>query len=484
MCPFRQSRRQAASPESTVPEQAGHVVPAGDRFRGGDSPPQRRELTGWVAARGAASVIAVSDLAAHYAELRRQRRPVSRAGGTGWVWLAMRLVMPLTDLPLAIVAFVFTVTGLSLAVGLLPLFFIGLPLLVGVGAVSRGLARFERRRMRLFLDLEIPEPVGRPHGGRATLKDRPTWRAIAYHVVQFPLAVTTFTLSVGAWGCALAMVSMPAWLNHVPARRADLWLLTAGDLRTAWWIAGAGVLVGFVALGVTIGLTSAEGALARAVLGVSASELAQRVDELQGSRARVVDAAEGERRRIERDLHDGAQQRLVALAMNLGRARARYEDDPEGARKLLDEAHADAKHALVELRDLARGLHPAVLTDRGLDAALSGLAGRSPIPVTLDVEVEPRCNPTIEAIAYFVVSEALANAAKHSGAHRVDIVARRNHDRLLVTIADDGIGGAAAHPGSGLAGLADRAGGVDGNLRIDSPVGGPTVLTVELPCES
>jgi signal transduction histidine kinase len=429
-------------------------------------------------------LLLVSHPAAQYTEPKRQGRAVSRAAGTGFVSIGLRLVMPLTDLPLAIVAFVFTVTGLSLAVGLLPLFFLGLPVFVLVGAVSRGLARFERRRMRLFLDLEIPEPVGRPHGVRAALKDRPTWRAIAYHIVQFPLAVATFALTVGTWGVALAMVSMPAWIDRIPARRADLWLLTASGQQTAWIIAGVGVLVGFIALGVTIGLTSAEGALARAVLGVSASELAQRVDELQGSRARVIDAAEAERRRIERDLHDGAQQRLVALAMNLGRARARYEDDPEAARKLLDEAHSDAKHALVELRDLARGLHPAVLTDRGLDAALSGLAGRSPIPVTLDVEVEPRCNPTIEAIAYFVVSEALANAAKHSGAQRIDIVARRNGVRLLVTIADDGIGGAAAHPGSGLAGLADRVGGVDGTLRIDSPVGGPTVLTVELPCES
>ena len=129
-----------------------------------------------------------------------------------------------------------------------------------------------------------------------------------------------------------------------------------------------------------------EGSLAKAMLGVGGAQLSKRVDELQGSRARVVDAAEAERRRIERDLHDGAQQRLVSLAMNLGRARAQYDADPEAARVLLEEAHSDAKHALVELRDLARGLHPAVLTDRGLDAALSGLAGRSPVPVTLDVE--------------------------------------------------------------------------------------------------
>ncbi len=235
--------------------------------------------------------------------------------------------------------------------------------------------------------------------------------------MQLPLAVVTFSVAVGGWGTSLAMLTMPAWLGHVPSRRADLWLATITDQRGAWVVAVVGVLLGIVGVGLTVGLTAAEGALARAMLGVTATELAHRVDELQGSRARVVDAADAERRRIERDLHDGAQQRLVALAMNLGRARARYDDDPEGARDLLDEAHTDAKHALVELRDLARGLHPAVLTDRGLDAALSGLAGRSPVPVTLDVEVEPRCTPTIEAIAYFVVSEALANVAKHSQAH-------------------------------------------------------------------
>ena len=398
--------------------------------------------------------------------------------------LALRLVMPLTDLPVAIVTFTVTVTGVSLAIGLIPAFLAGLPLFVAVGAVARGMAAFERKRMRLFLDIEIPRPLTRPHGIRSAFTHRPTWRAIAYHVVQFPLAVITFSISVAGWGAALALVSMPWWLHQIPARRADLWFMTIDDQGGAWLTALGGLAIGCVAVGLTIGLTSAEGALARAMLGVTARELEQRVESLQGSRARVVDAAEAERRRIERDLHDGAQQRLVALAMNLGRARARYDDDPETARRLLDEAHNDAKLALVELRDLARGLHPAVLTDRGLDAALSGLAGRSPVPVTLDIAVEPRCSPTIEAIAYFVVSEALANVAKHSGAHRVYIVARRVGDRLQLTITDDGIGGAVAHDGSGLTGLADRVGGVDGSFVVSSPVGGPTALTVELPCAS
>jgi signal transduction histidine kinase len=398
--------------------------------------------------------------------------------------VALRVVMALTDLPVAIVGFVLMVTLVSTSVGLIAAFLVGIPLLVVTGFIARALATFERARMRLFLDLEIAHRPGRPHGFKALLTDGATWRAIAYPLVSFPLAIATFTTTAVAFGGSLALISMPAWLDHVPSRHADLWFATVSDQRTAWAAAVGGLAIGIVGMGLLIALTTVEGALAKAMLGVSAAELAKRVDELEGSRAAVVDAAEAERRRIERDLHDGAQQRLVSLAMNLGRARARYEDDPEAARLLLDEAHADAKHALVELRDLARGLHPAVLTDRGLDAALSGLAGRSPVPVTLDVAVEPRCNPTIEAIAYFVVSEALANVAKHSGASRADIVVRRVGERLHLSIADDGVGGAVAHHGSGLAGLADRVGGVDGTLHIDSPIGGPTTLRVDLPCES
>lgn len=410
------------------------------------------------------------------------RRP-GRLGSAVMTGL-LRLVMPLTDLPVAIFTFVFTVTGVTLSVGLLPLFLVGIPLFILFGVIARAVATFERNRMRLFLDIEIPKPARRPRDWKEALRYGPTWRAIAYCLVQFPLAIASFTVMVAGFGTALALISTPAWFSRVPAKRADLWALTVSDQSTAWAVTGVGVLVAIVAFGLTYGLTSVEGAWARTMLGASAAQLAQRVEELQGSRARVVDAAEAERRRIERNLHDGAQQRLVALAMNLGRARARYEDDPEAARRMLDEAHDDAKLALAELRDLARGLHPAVLTDRGLDAALSGLAARSSIPVTLDVRVEPRCTPTIEAIAYFVVSETLANAAKHSKASAVHVTVRRTPAALRLAIADDGVGGADATAGSGLSGLADRVGGVDGSMQIDSPPGGPTLITVELPCAS
>jgi signal transduction histidine kinase len=396
----------------------------------------------------------------------------------------LRAVMPLTDLIVAVVGFVVCVVGLTVSVGTLPAFLLGIPLFVVLGFAVRGLAGLERRRMQLFLGREIPAAPGPTKGWRGQFTHAPTWRAIGYFLLQFVLGVVTFTVVITTWAVSLAMLSMPWWLDRVPSRRADAWALTVTDQRTAWLLAAAGLLVAGLAALLTYGLTSLEGALARALLGPTARDLERQVDELRDSRSRVVDSVDVERRRIERDLHDGAQQRLVAVAMNLGRARSHYEDDPATARLLLDEAHRDAKQALAELRDLARGIHPAVLTDRGLDAALSGLAGRSPVPVTVTVDVEPRCTPTIEAIAYFVVSEALANVAKHAQATHAVVAVARIGDRLVVEISDDGIGGADATRGSGLAGLRDRVAGVDGTLDIASPAGGPTILKAQLPCGS
>jgi len=195
----------------------------------------------------------------------------------------------------------------------------------------------------------------------------------------------------------------------------------------------------------------------------------------------MVAAADAERRRIERDLHDGAQQRLVALAMTLGRAKA--ASDPELARALVAEAHGEAKEAIVELRNLARGIHPAVPTDRGLDAAVSALAARSPVPVAVHVELPRRADQSVEAIAYFVVAEALANVAKHAEATSARLSLDLQGDRLVVEIADDGRGGANGLGGSGLAGLRDRVRAVDGQLAVISPPGRGTLLRVELPCE-
>jgi len=227
--------------------------------------------------------------------------------------------------------------------------------------------------------------------------------------------------------------------------------------------------------------------LAKALLGPNTTEqLEQKAEHLQASRARGVDAAEAERRRIERDLHDGAQQRLVAVAMGLGRAKNKMDADPVGAKALIDEAHADAKLAVSELRDLARGIYPAVLGDRGLDAALSSLAAKCPVPVEVHVAIEPRPPAAVESTAYFIVGESLTNIAKHANASEVKVNAWREErptgDLVIVEITDDGQGGASLRTGGGLSGLADRAATIDGVMTVVSPVGGPTVIRADLPC--
>jgi signal transduction histidine kinase len=210
--------------------------------------------------------------------------------------------------------------------------------------------------------------------------------------------------------------------------------------------------------------------------------LAERVVQLVASRQQVVDSVEAERRRMERVLHVGAQQRLVSLAMTLGRAKNRLGDKEPAVRTLIEEAHSEAMQAIAEIRDLTRGLHPPVLTDRGLDAALSAVAARSPVPVRLSVDVQPRPSLTIESIAYFVVTEALANVAKHAEAAQAEVRVTRVGGVLRVEVRDDGQGGADPAGGSGLRGLTDRVAGVDGRLTVDSPPGGGTTLIAEVPC--
>jgi signal transduction histidine kinase len=207
----------------------------------------------------------------------------------------------------------------------------------------------------------------------------------------------------------------------------------------------------------------------------------QRIEELEATRAGAVDVQESELRRIERDLHDGAQARLVALGMSIGMAEEKLRTDPEGARALLAEARTGARKALEELRDLARGIHPPILTDRGLEPAIVALAASSPLPVTVSVDVPERPPAAVETAAYFVVAEALANAVKHADAARIGIMIRRSNGALVAEIVDDGRGGADPS-GAGLRGLRQRAGALDGTLRIDSPAGGPTTVSAELPC--
>jgi signal transduction histidine kinase len=208
------------------------------------------------------------------------------------------------------------------------------------------------------------------------------------------------------------------------------------------------------------------------------------VEALSVSRAGAIDAADAERRRIERNLHDGTQQRLVSLAMNLGMTRAAVRDASPEVRQAVMDAHEEAKRALAELRDFIRGLHPAVLHELGLDAALSGIAARSPVPVRLKVDLPERPPAPVEAVAYFVVSEALTNVTRHAAATRADVVLRQQPDSLFLSVTDDGRGGADPSRGTGLRGLQQRVESVDGTLRIVSPAGGPTSIQVTVPCAS
>ena len=396
------------------------------------------------------------------------------------------------ELPAGIASFVVMVTLISLTFGLLVVFPAALVTAALAFACARLIGWFGRWRAKALLDLDIDAPHRPlpPKGWWARIKSQlfvaSTWREVGYSLLALPVGVATFVVAVASWSVPITLLLLPATVWAMPDHAVYVW---PGVQLHGWYAAGPAFVLGLVLLPlaavVVRGAAAADGMMTRALLGPGRAErLDLRVAELTDRRARVVDAVEIDRRRLERDLHDGAQQRLVALAMDLGRAQDKFDTDPDAARALVADAHREAKQALVELRDLARGLHPAVLTDRGLDAALSGVAARSPVPVKLEVDVAERPSATIEGIAYFVVCEALTNVAKHASAHRAVVTVARRGERLLVEVTDDGHGGADASTGTGLAGLRDRVEGVDGWLHVSSPSGGPTTILVELPCAS
>ncbi|HAW11954.1 MAG: sensor domain-containing protein [Candidatus Dormibacteria bacterium] len=419
----------------------------------------------------------------HASDLRRL--PAGLASARTW----LSTIHLLAGLPIGIATFTVVITGLSLGIGLLPLFLIGIPVLSATIWVATASGQVERTRFALLLGQTISPPLTPVSGGGwwhpivQPLRTASAWRQVGYCLLRLPVGAIDFSTTLAIWAVPLALITLPAYDAALPGGAASI---------GGWIIQGPLALTGAVLTGLVLllaaplvvrGLASVEIALARLLLGPGSRGLAARVAQLEDSRARVVGAAEAERLRMERDLHDGAQQRLVSVAMELGRAKARFESDPEGARDLIDRAHTEAKEALVELRQLVRGVHPPVLTDRGLDAAVSGLAALSPIPVAVSVEVPERPSLTIESIAYFVVAESLANVAKHARARHAAVDIRAAAGVLSIRVSDDGVGGADP-AGGGLTGLASRVAGVDGKLGIDSPPGGPTVIEVELPCAS
>jgi signal transduction histidine kinase len=351
----------------------------------------------------------------------------------------------LANLPVALFGFTYVVTVLFTGFWL-TVTVIGFPLLAAGLAGARLLGRMERKRARRLLGVQVDEPSPLP--GRSTgflpwlwmrVKDPVGWRTVLYDFIRLPWGILTFAI-------------------------------TLTSLFVLWPV------LPFIARG----LANADRAMVRGLLSPS-DELERRIAELESDRGVVVDTANADLRRIERDLHDGAQARLVNLAMGLGLAKEKLLEDPDTAADMVAEAHGEVKLALQELRDLARGIHPAVLTDRGLDAALSAVASRCTVPVKVTVDLAARPAAAIEGIAYFTVSELLQNISKHARAKTASVEVWRATDRLLIQVEDDGRGGARLDGGTGMKGLADRLDAVDGLFVIDSPQGGPTVVTAELP---
>ncbi|MER6028657.1 sensor domain-containing protein [Streptomyces sp. NPDC001851] len=352
----------------------------------------------------------------------------------------------LLNLPVTVFGFVYAITALSVG-GSLTLTVVGLPLLALSLLGARQLGKLERARARWLLGVRVTEPTPMPlarGGGLAqrlwmALKDPVGWRTLLYDAIRLPWGILTFCTAL-----------------------TSLFVLWPVLPYVARWLANA------------------DRFMVRGLLSPS-DELERRIAELESDRGVVVDTAAADLRRIERDLHDGAQARLVNLAMGLGLAKEKLVEDPDSAAAMVEEAHGEVKLALQELRDLARGIHPAVLTDRGLDAALSSVATRCTVPVKVAVDLPDRPAPAIEGIAYFTVSELLQNISKHSGARSASVDVWRTEDRLLIQVRDDGRGGARLEGGTGMRGLAERLDAVDGLFVLDSPPGGPTVITAELP---
>jgi signal transduction histidine kinase len=371
-------------------------------------------------------------------------------------------------------------------------------------AAARRLGSLQRRLATRLLGVRVgaPPPVRRSPGGRARLgpgpRDGAGWRVVAYLLAKLPVGLIQL-YAVFLWIGGLVNLSYPllwgAFRNHPPGARLSpvpvftpFGLFGEGTFRVAtlpgtFAAAAAGAAMLLAAPWFTRAVTSADAWLIRGLLGPG--RLAQRVHDLELSRALAVDDSAALLRRVERDLHDGAQIRLATLAMNLGMARRKLGDgdeipDAEAARELVDAALRGARDAMGELRGLVRGIHPPVL-DNGLADALASLAADSAIPVELDVSIPVRPTPAIETIAYFCAAELLANAAKHSFANKIAIRAAGQGDMLVLSVADDGTGGADPARGSGLSGLTQRVAVVDGRLTVASPPGGPTKITVDLP---
>jgi signal transduction histidine kinase len=394
-------------------------------------------------------------------------------------WL--NLAYLLLAFPFGLAYFIVLVVGVSVGAAL-AVVIVGLGILLATLAAWRGMAAIERGLARAVLGVPIATP---PDFGRQPplerivrwLRDPMTWKGLVFVALKFPLGVATFAIVCAAGFFSLVLLLAPlivlgttvtvfGWIVESPLQALPLTVV--------------GVPAVLLALHLFNGLAWLWAIFARVMLGPSTVQLRERVDDLRDARARIIAAADAERRRIERDLHDGAQQRLVALSLTLGLAESRLED-PKAAAPLIAQAREEARLAVQELRELASGIHPALLSDRGLGPALEALAARAPVPTTVDGAPEHRLPPAIESACYFVTAEALTNVAKYAGATSASVSLAVEHGRVRLIVRDDGAGGADFNAGSGLRGLRDRVEALDGRLELDSPPGLGTTLIAEMP---
>ncbi|MCU1410992.1 MAG: hypothetical protein JWR04_1699 [Rhodoglobus sp.] len=391
----------------------------------------------------------------------------------------------LLDAVLGTLWFCLVLALLVTGVALLPALGIGLLVLGAAASFTRLTGEVERLRANALLGTEIAAPI-RPHTGQegwkrpfaqgiSDLRDVMTWRILLHHFLSMVIGLVVVTVVYTALQTGIELLAGQRSLAESP-------------LLDVLGVGPSAVLTVALFL-LALPLVYFAGQLDRVVLapllGLPANaELRHEIDTLSGARQAAVDAAAIERLRIERDLHDGAQPMLVSVAMTLGMAKAKLDSDPAAARALLDQAHTDAKAAITELRQLARGIHPAVLTDRGLDAALSALASRCTVPTRVEVSLPGRLSAEVEAVVYFAIAEALTNVSKHSGATTCRVYVTCADGRLSAGVIDDGIGGARIEEGGGLDGMAARIRSAGGTFTLDSPAGGPTRLGMELPCAS
>jgi signal transduction histidine kinase len=404
------------------------------------------------------------------------------------------LLYALVCLPLAVAGFTLIVTLLSLGVGLLitvvGVFVLAFCLVVarGFGSMYRGLGR-----NLLGVDVETPPVRIRRRGILGWITDREGWRASLFLLLQLPVSIVNFTFATVFWGYGLGALTYPIWQPFLPYQTAHGVRHRGANFGSSYFLDTPGriavtAITGFIlvciAPRIVHGILAIDRVMIRGLLGPT--EASKRIAALEQTRAIAVDESAAALRRIERDLHDGAQARLVGLAMNLGMAKEDLESgDPEAlerVRALVDQAHREAKGTIIDLRDLARGIHPPAL-DNGLDDALTTLTARSAVPTTLQIDLPHRPSAAVETIVYFCTAELLTNAAKHSGARHASVDVRQIDGTVFVRVGDDGAGGAqpGRGGGSGLRGLADRIATVDGTMDIVSPDGGPTQVTISIP---